>query len=60
MSATHRIVQQVEPVVEVVDKRECIRDVVTLRTEQEQHSQREIFFTTVHSIQQTESNHTQW
>lgn len=30
MAATHRIVQQMKPVVEVVDEREGVGDVVTL------------------------------
>lgn len=43
---THRIVQQVEPVVEAVDEREGVRYVVALRAEEQQHSQREVFSTT--------------
>lgn len=39
------IVQQMEPVVEVIDKRESVWDVVALWAEEQQHSQREIFST---------------
>lgn len=34
---TDRFVQQVEPVVQVIDESEGIRDVVSLRAEQQQH-----------------------
>lgn len=44
--ATYRIVQQMEPVVEVVDQRECIWNVVSLWAEEQQHSQRELLGTT--------------
>lgn len=56
VAATHRIVHQMKPVVEVVDKREGVGDIVTLWAEEEQHSQLQVFCTTEHSIQTTESN----
>lgn len=40
-----------EPVVEVVDQREGIWNVVALRTEEQQHSQRELLGTTEQNIQ---------
>lgn len=43
---THRIVQQVEPVVEAVNEREGVRYVVALGAEEQQHSQRDVFSTT--------------
>lgn len=45
-----------EPVVEVVDKREGVWDVVALWAEEQQHSQREVLCTTEHSIQHTWSD----
>lgn len=42
---THRVVQQVKPVVEVVDEREGVWDVVSLRAEENQHSQRDVLCT---------------
>lgn len=48
-------VQETEPVVEVVDEGEGVRDVVALRTEEEQHGQREILRT----AKQTYSTHNQ-
>lgn len=45
---THRIVQQMEPIVEAVNEREGVRYVVAFRAEEQQHSQREVFSTTSH------------
>lgn len=42
---THRVVQQVEPVVEAVNEREGVGYVVALRAEEQQHSQRDVFST---------------
>lgn len=44
---TYIIVQQMEPVVEVVRQSEGIGDVVAFWTEEQQHSQREVLFATV-------------
>ena len=53
---THRVVQQVEPVVEVVDEGEGVRDVVALGAEEQQHGQREVLRTTEHDVQHTRSH----
>lgn len=45
-----------EPVVEVVDEREGVWDVVALWTEEQQHSQRKILCTAEHNIQHTWSD----
>lgn len=50
---THRIVQQVEPVIEAVNQSEGVWNVVTLRAEEQQHSQREVFSTTRHKSKNT-------
>lgn len=42
-----------EPVVEVVDQRECVWNVVALGAEEQQHSQRELLGTAEENIQQT-------
>ena len=44
------VVHQEEPVVEVVDEREGVRDVVSLGAEHQQHSQAQLLLTTGYNV----------
>lgn len=44
---TYRVVQQVEPVVQVTDKRQGVGHVVSLRAEEQQHGQRHVLTATL-------------